>query len=129
MTREQVPSLRAAALVATIGITAGALFAPTISPAQGEQVVTLSCTPTAPGPPFVLKLDMDNKTVSGDGQYGYDPKDPHSIQASDDEISWLVPGDSENRLSRVTGSFLSVGIGTSTGGRWSAQCQKSERQF
>jgi hypothetical protein len=91
--------------------------------------VTLSCMPAMAGTPFVLKLDISNKTVSGDGNYGYEPKDPRSILVSDDEITWVVEGDSNNTLSRVTGSFLSVGIGTSTGGRWFAQCHKSERQF
>jgi len=129
MTRTQIPSSRTAAFLAATGIAAYTLFAPTMSDAQGEQVLTLSCAPAMAGPPFVLKLDMINKTASGDGQYGYDPREPRSIIVSDDDITWVVEGDSKNSLSRVTGSFLSVGIGTSTGGRWSAQCQKSERKF
>ncbi len=96
--------------------------------------VYLSCVTGSAWPPFVLKLDISNKTISGDSNYGIapygnEPTVPRSIVVSNDEISWVVDGISNNSLSRVTGSFVAIGIGTSTGARWSAQCQKSERQF
>ncbi len=129
MIRAKRISSQPVAVITAVSIGLCALLAPAVSNAQGEQVITLSCLPASASPPFVLKLELNNKTVSGDGQYGWDPQKTIPLMVTNDEFSWVVPGDSVNTLSRVTGSFLSVGIGTSTGGRWSSQCHKGERQF
>lgn len=88
----------------------------------------LSCQ-TPDGSPFVMKLDMDNKTMVGDHKFGWDPDGPTAIQVTDEEIRWVVEGDSVNTLSRINGSLQSTGTGTSTGGHWTAQCHKGEQQF
>lgn len=50
----------------------------------------LSCRPLMAGPPFVLKLDLDRKTVSGDGQYGYSSKEIRQVQVTENDVTWTV---------------------------------------
>lgn len=93
--------------------------------------VTLACQAVSGyvGPPFVITLDLDNKTLTGDGYYLNEPKGPLPIQVTDQNIVWTVPDNNYNTLSRVTGSLIVIGQGTSTGMRLESSCHKSEKQF
>jgi len=89
----------------------------------------LACQASSGGAPYVITLDLDNKTITGDNTFAWAPREAVPIQVTDDTITWTVPADSNNTLSRVTGSLLSVGIGNSTGGRWESQCHIGKREF
>ena len=89
--------------------------------------VLLSCQGSS-GPSFVIKLDMDNKTVIDSR---YDKEKPYPILITDDEISW---DDNPNwwfrfTLSRVTLNLHQMGTGNAGGFDANFQCHKSDKQF
>jgi len=80
-------------------------------------------------PPYVLKIDTDNKTVTDEANPV--PTATLPAQISDEEITWWGGNEFPRySLSRITGNLHIVGTGTSTGFVGDGQCHKSEnKQF
>lgn len=89
--------------------------------------ITLSCVAEV-GPPFVIHLDLANKTESN-GWENFQHFYP--IQVTDDVITWDENPNMYMRfaLNRVTGYLNGYGTGTSAGAISNAQCHKADKQF